>query len=65
MNELHFTFFKMNAAILLRRNLMTPLIAFLIKSTSARGMVNIFSTDDVVIIGFDGGGSAFILFKFN
>jgi hypothetical protein len=51
----------MKAAILLRRNLTTPLMAFLKKSTSARGIVKIFSTDDVVIIGFAGGGSAFIL----
>ncbi len=59
------TFFKMKAAILLRKNLITPLIAFLKKSTSARGIVKIFNTDDVEITGLAGGGSAFILFKFN
>jgi hypothetical protein len=60
-----FTFFKMKAAILLRRNFMTPLMAFLKKSTSARGIVKIFNTDDAVITGFAGGGSAFILLIFN
>jgi hypothetical protein len=55
----------MKAAILLRRNLTTPLMAFLKKSISARGIVKILNNDDVVIIGFAGGGSAFILLKFN
>lgn len=57
----------MNAATLLSKNLMTPLMAFLKKRTSTRGIVSIFKSDDVVTVpdlGFFSESLPFILFKF-